>query len=70
MNAFDITGASSIASELQQRKRISQGATRTVDIRRREGTDPGRLYGLSKKWDEQLASDPKYKAVTQLRKTK
>jgi hypothetical protein len=70
MNAFDTSGKSSIAAELQHRKRISVGATRTVDTRRKQGTDPGRLYGLSKKWDERLSSDPQYNQMTQNKKTK
>lgn len=70
MNAFDISGKSSIASELQQRKRISQGATRSVNAKRATGTDPGRLYGLSKKWDERLAADPSYHNLTREKKTK
>ena len=70
MNAFDTSGKSTIAKELQVRKRISQGATRTVDTRRKQGIDPGRLYGLSKKWDERLMSDPEYNYLTRREKTK
>jgi hypothetical protein len=70
VNAFDTSGKSTIAKELQVRKRISQGSTRAVDAKRAMGTDPGRLYGLSKKWDERLISDPEYNYLTRREKTK
>ena len=70
MNAFDTSGPSSIAAELEVKKKRSRTVTKAVEARRAVGIDPGRLWGLSAKWDERLASDPQYNSMTQLRKTK
>lgn len=70
MNAFDTSGPSLIAAELEVKKRRSRTVTKSVEAQRAIGIDPGRLWGLSSRWDERLASDPQYSAMTQLRKTK
>ena len=70
MNAFDTSGRSSIAVELEGKKRKSRNVTKAVEMKRAVGVDPGRLWGLSSKWDERLASDPSYNQMTRIPKTK
>lgn len=70
MNAFDTTGSSSIARELEIDKRKSRNVTKAVNARRASGVDPIRMYGLSARWDERLASDPQYSQMTRNKKTK
>lgn len=70
MNAFDTTGPSVIASELETKKRISRATTKSVEKKRNEGVDLGRMWGLSQRWDEQLMTNPKYLNMKKISKTK
>lgn len=70
MSVFDITGSSSIAKDLEGNKQRSRNVTKAVNAKRAVGIDPGRLWGLSSKWDERLASDPQYSQMTRNKKTK
>jgi hypothetical protein len=70
MNAFDTSGPSLIAAELEGDKKRSRTVTKAVNAKRATGVDPGRLWGLSPRWDERLSSDPQYNQMTQNKKTK
>jgi len=70
MNAFDTSGRSSIAKDLEGDKRRSRTVTKAVSAKRAIGIDPIRIWGLSPKWDEKLASDPQYSQMTRNKQTK
>lgn len=59
-----------IASELETKRRISRATTKSVEKKRSEGIDLGRLWGLSQKWDEKLMTDPRYISMTKIAKNK
>jgi hypothetical protein len=65
MNAFDYKGPSEIAKKIMFSHKTSINASKAVEKARDGGTDPGTLYGMSKKADESVA---RYNALRRLGK--
>jgi len=67
MNAFDYKGPSQITKQIMFSHKTSVNSTKSVEKARDNGSDPGTLYGISRKGDESVA---RYNALRQLGKRK